>query len=55
VKGDPRHPSLQLKKVGDYLVGTSYYQADRALSIEVEDGLLWFWIGAHDAVRAVNQ
>lgn len=44
---NPQHPSLQLKKVGDYWsvrIGTSY----RALAIEVEDGLLWIWIGARD-------
>jgi hypothetical protein len=46
LKTNPRHPSLQLKKVGRYWavrVGLHY----RALSVEVEDGLLWFWIGSH--------
>ncbi len=43
-----RHPSLRLKKVGAYWsarVGREY----RALAIEVPDGLLWTWIGSHDA------
>lgn len=46
LKSDPTHRSLHLKKVGDYRsarVGLGY----RALAIEVEDGLLWFWIGTH--------
>jgi hypothetical protein len=46
LKHDPRHPSLQFKKVGRYWsarVGLRY----RALAVEVEDGYLWFWIGSH--------
>jgi hypothetical protein len=46
LKEDPRHPSLHLKKVGKYWsarVGRGY----RALATEVDDGLLWFWIGTH--------
>ncbi len=46
LKSDPRHPSLHLKKVGRYVsarVGKHY----RALAIEIDGGLLWFWIGSH--------
>jgi len=46
LKINPRHSSLQLKKVGKYWsvrVGIKY----RAIAVEVEDGLLWFWIGTH--------
>jgi len=46
LKGDPDHPSLNLKKVGRFWsarVGRSY----RALAAEHDDGLLWFWIGTH--------
>jgi hypothetical protein len=46
LKADPRHPSLHLKKIGRFWsvrVGLRY----RALAVEVEDGLLWFWIGSH--------
>ena len=46
LKTNPRHPSLHLKKIGRYWAvraGLHY----RALSVEVEDGLLWFWIGSH--------
>ena len=47
LKRDPRHPSLQLKKVGNFWsarVGISY----RALAVEDGDDLIWVWIGAHD-------
>jgi hypothetical protein len=47
LKADPRHPSLRLKKVGEYWsarVGLHH----RALAIEIDDGLMWTWIGGHD-------
>jgi len=46
LKNDPRHPSLHFKKLGRFWsarVGLRY----RALAIEVEDGMLWVWIGTH--------
>ena len=46
LKENPKHPSLHFKKVGRYWsvrIGIRY----RALAVEVEDGLLWFWIGSH--------
>jgi hypothetical protein len=46
LKSNPTHSSLHLKKVGRYCsvrVGKKY----RALAVEVEKGLLWFWIGTH--------
>ncbi len=46
LKNNPKHPSLHFKKVGKYCsvrVGMKY----RALGLEIEDGLLWFWIGTH--------
>ena len=46
LKKNPRHPSLQLKKVGRFWsvrVGSRY----RALAVEVDQDLLWFWIGSH--------
>jgi hypothetical protein len=45
--GNPRHPSLHLKRVGKYWsvrVGLHY----RALGTDVSDGILWGWIGSHD-------
>ncbi|KAA5541525.1 hypothetical protein FYK55_18380 [Roseiconus nitratireducens] len=46
LRENPTHPSLHFKKVGRFWsarVGIQY----RALAVEVEDGLLWFWIGDH--------
>jgi hypothetical protein len=46
LKSDPHHPSLHLKKAGRYWsvrVGLRY----RALAVEIDGGLLWFWIGSH--------
>ena len=43
---NPDLPSLRLKKVGPYWsvrVGMRYH----ALAVEIEEGLLWFWIGTH--------
>ena len=47
LKRDPRHPSLNLKKIGQYWVarvGINY----RTLAREGEGTLVWFWIGKHD-------
>lgn len=46
LKENPQHPSLQFKKVGRFWsarVGLRY----RALAIEVDGDLIWFWIGSH--------
>ena len=46
LKADPNHPSLRLKRVGRFWsvrVGLHY----RALGVDMEDGILWFWIGTH--------
>ena len=46
LKENSMHPSLHLKKVGNYWsvrVGKKH----RAVAIEMEEGLLWFWIGTH--------
>lgn len=47
LKGNPRHPSLQLKKIGKFWsarVGPGH----RALAIEDSEEFIWVWIGAHD-------
>jgi len=44
---DPRHPSLQLKKVGSYW-SARVSRGQRAVAVDAEDGLLWIWIGQHD-------
>ena len=43
---DPRYPSLHLKKVGRFWsvrIGLHY----RALAIEENSDIVWFWIGSH--------
>lgn len=43
---DPWHPSLQLKKVGrlwSVRVGLHY----RALAVERDEFVVWYWIGPH--------
>ena len=52
LKSDPRHPSLQFKKVGPYWsarVGRSY----RAVAVKADNGLVWFWIGTHANYDAI--
>jgi mRNA-degrading endonuclease RelE of RelBE toxin-antitoxin system len=47
LKQDPLHPSIHFKKVKSYWsarVGIKY----RALAVEIEEGVLWFWVGKHD-------
>ena len=55
LRANPGHPSLHFKKVGRFRsvrVGLHY----RALAVEVEDGLLWIWIGKHtDYEHMINE
>ena len=46
LRADPTHPSLHFKKVGRFRSARVGLQ-HRALAVEVDDGLLWFWIGDH--------
>ena len=46
LKENPQHSSLQFKKVGRFWsarVGLRY----RALAVETNGDLVWFWIGSH--------
>ena len=46
LKQDLTHPSLHLKKIKNFWsvrIGIRY----RALAFQVEEGLIWFWIGTH--------
>lgn len=46
LKSNPHHPSLHFKQVGRFWsvrVGIHY----RALGVQREDDLVWFWIGPH--------
>lgn len=46
LKENPKHPSLYIKKIGRYSSVRAGIHC-RALAVEVENGLLWFWIGSH--------
>jgi hypothetical protein len=46
LKRDPRHPSLQLKKVGK-IWSVRVNLAFRALAVEDAEDFVWFWIGDH--------
>ena len=54
LKVDQRYPALHFKRIGRYWsvrIGLHY----RALGVEVEEGLLWVWIGSHaDYDRLIN-
>lgn len=44
---NPSHPSLHFRKVGRFWsarVGLQY----RALAVEADEIMVWFWIGRHD-------
>lgn len=52
LREDRAHPSLQLKKVGQFWsvrVGLHY----RALAVEEGSDILWFWIGTHAEYDAI--
>ncbi len=46
LKKNPRHPSLQLKRIEELWsvrVGRHY----RAIGIDAPEGIQWIWIGSH--------
>ena len=46
LKENPRHPSLRFKNIGRFRsvrVGAHY----RALAVQEESDIVWFWIGHH--------
>jgi hypothetical protein len=46
LKADARHPSLHFKKIDQLWsvrVGAHY----RALGVDRDDAVVWFWIGSH--------
>jgi hypothetical protein len=52
LKENPHHPSLRLKKVGLYWAARVSLRY-RALAKERAEGLVWFWIGAHDKYEEI--
>jgi len=52
LKSNSAHPSLHLKKVGNYWsvrVGINY----RAIAIHINEGLIWFWIRTHNEYNKI--
>jgi hypothetical protein len=47
LKTDPSHPSLHFKKIGNKYWSVRAGLNYRALGVEVEGGISWFWIGTH--------
>ena len=55
---DPKHPSLQFKKVHarDAIYSVRVTMAHRALAVVQDDQVVWFWIGNHaDYDRLLNR
>jgi hypothetical protein len=46
LKANHRHPSLHLKKVGRYW-SARVNATTRAVAVERDGNLIWFWIGTH--------
>jgi len=46
LKENPRHPSLQLKRIEE-LWSVRVGQHYRALGIDSLEGIQWIWIGSH--------
>ena len=44
---NPRHPSLQFKKIGN-VWSARIGLAHRALAVEDGEDFIWVWIGTHD-------
>ena len=44
---NPKHPSIQLKQVGEFW-SARVNDAYRALAVREENVFTWFWIGPHD-------
>lgn len=48
MKANPKHPSLQLKKVAADVYSARVGLDYRALAFDMGEHLVWFWIGTHD-------
>jgi len=54
LKASPKHPSLHFKKVGVYW-SVRVCLRYRALAVESEGDMVWFWIGSHAAYDKLIQ
>jgi hypothetical protein len=52
--GNPKHPSIQLKPVGEFW-SARITDAYRALAIREENVFTWFWIGPHDEYERLTK
>jgi hypothetical protein len=52
LRDNPRHPSLQLKKVGTFW-SARVGLAHRALAVEDGEDRIWVWIGRHDEYEKI--
>ena len=50
--GNPQHPSLQLKPVGEFW-SVRVTDAFRALAVREQNLFTWFWIGPHDEYERI--
>ncbi len=47
LKHNPAHPSLYFKRVGRFFFSGRVGRSHRALAVEAESDVVWFWIGTH--------
>jgi len=47
LKANSSHPSLHFKKIGSKYWSVRVGLDHRALGVEVDNGISWFWIGTH--------
>ncbi len=57
LKVNPRHPSLQFKKLiernGQEIWSARVTRKFRALSVNIDADYVWFWIGEHDSYESM--
>jgi hypothetical protein len=47
-KANPQHPSLRFERKTSELWSVRVSAGHRALARQLDDNLIWFWIGPHD-------
>ena len=52
LQDNPRHPSLQFKRVGSFW-SARVGLAHRALAVQDGDDFIWVWIGTHDEYERI--
>jgi hypothetical protein len=54
LKADPRHPSLQFKKLSGMQTWSARINDNfRAVAVESDPYFVWIWIGSHDEYKLV--